>query len=418
MKKTLVTFIIMIITMVLCVAPVQAASFGVKITPNKTEVKRGESVTLVVAVNNINVEGKGLTALYSVIEYDTTVFNPLEASNFKALNGWDTPTFNTNNNKILTAKGAYETADTNVFEITLTTKATAPIGNTSVTLKNITGSDNESDIAVANVSCALQITGTTTTPPEDDGNQGTQDKPTVTVKPKVTASYEKVANGIKVTLTSDKELKSTTGWELSSDKKKLSRVYTSNYSGTIVVKDVNGVESEAIPINVELGSQNGDNQGNGGNTGDGGNGGTTVDKTAPTATVKYTKGTNGVTVTVTASEQVKPVTGWTLSSDKKTLTRLFAADYTGTITVEDLSGNQSKVLQIKVDMKDPNGGTNDNGGSNGGNTPNPGKPNGNNGGNAAKDPLPEAGMAYILPGIALVAIIGTVAFIRYKSMEY
>ncbi len=394
MKKTLVTFIIIAVALVACMTTVEAASFGVKITPSATEVKKGETVTLVVSVNNLNLDGQGLTALYGVIDYDTTVFNTLNAeTDFKALNGWDTPTFNASNNKILTAKGGYVTTDSDVFEVTLTVKETANTGSTTVTLKNITGSDNESDIAVANVSCALQIADKTTGGTGGDG--------TATSKPTVTASYEKVANGVKVTLTSDKELKSTAGWELSSNKKQLTRVYTANYSGTITVEDVDGNKSDAITLNVEVES-----------SGDNDNSGTTEDKTAPTASVKYTKGTNGVTVTVTASEEIKAVTGWTLSSDKKTLTRVFAADYTGTITLEDLSGNKSQPIEIKVDMSNPNGGTDvDNAGDTN-------QSDTNNNSSTATDSLPKAGTAYIIPVIALIAVIGVGAYIRYKSMEY
>lgn len=397
MKKILVTFIILVVALLAGITTVQAASYGVTLTPSNSQVKKGETVKVVVALNNINVDTNGITAMDAFLEYDTTIFNTINTeTDIKALNGWDIPTFNPNTNRLFTVKGGYVKTDSDVFEITLTVKENAKIGNTTVTLKNITCSDNDSDIATANASCVVQIAEKASDSGKDDGGNTTTTKPTISV------SQEKVANGVKVTLTSDRELKSTAGWELSADKKQLSRIYTSDYNGTITVEDVNGNKSDAITLNVELGNKE-DN----GNPGDNkGNEGTTEDKTAPTASVKYTKGTNGVTVTVTASEQIKAVTGWTLSADKKTLTRLFAANYTGTIVLEDLAGNKSQPIEIKVDMSKPNGGEDQN------------NAGGSNNGGAANTPLPKAGMAYIIPVIALIAVVGTGAYIRYKSMEY
>lgn len=402
MKKTLVTFIIIAVALVACMTTVEAASFGVKVTPSATEVKKGDTVTVAIAVNNLNVDGQGLTALFGVIEYDTTVFNTLSAENFKALNGWDTPTFNANNNKVLTAKGGYQTTDSDIFEITFTVKDTAKLGSTNITLKNITGSDNESDIDATDASCAVQIVEKTTT----DVNKPIVDGGTTSTKPNVVASYTQVANGVKVTLTSDKQLKTTAGWELSTDKKQLTRIYTSNYTGVITVEDVDGNKSDAITLNVEIA-----NSGNDGNN----NYGTTEDKTPPTASVSYTKGTNGVTVKVVANEEIKPVTGWTLSADKTTLTRIFAANYTGTVVLEDLAGNKSSAIDIKVDISATNGGTNvDNAGDKNPSNSN----NSNNNTNTKVDSLPKAGAAYVMPVLVVVALIAIVTFARYKSMEY
>ena len=137
------------------------------------------------------------------------------------------------------------------------------------------------------------------------------------------------------------------------------------------------------------------------------------DKTPPTAAVKYAKGTTGVTVTVVANEELKPLDGWTLSADKKTLTKLYTADFSGTITIQDLAGNKSAAIKIDVDVdgKDGNGSGSGSGNNNNNN-------DNNGGGSQSKDPLPKTGAGYIVPVIALVAIIGTGAFIRYKSMEY
>lgn len=387
MKKTLVTFIITALILTVCATTVQGLSFGVKITPSATSVAKGQSVTLVVGVNNLDVGANGLNTFLTTIEYDKSVFNTLTTDDVKSLNGWDSPTYNPDNGMILTAKGSFVNSESDILQITLTTKQTAPTGNTTVTFKDVEASNSQTDINAGNASYILNVT---------DQSTGGDDTPDA-AKPNITVSYAEVSNGIRVTLTSDKPLKAVAGWTLSSDKLQLSRVYTSSYNGSMQLEAEDGTVSDPVTINVAIDDGGDDNENP-----------TLSDTTKPTGTVKYSKDstTNKVTVTITASEEVQPVTGWTLSADKKTLTRVFTENYTGTVTLTDLAGNKSDPLQIKVDLSNPNGGTDTNN-------------NGNNNSGTATDNLPHAGLeTYIIPAIAIIAIVGTVAFVRYKSMEY
>lgn len=410
MKKVLITFIMMLIALCAGITTVQAtASFDVKIKPSATEVKRGDTVNVTVSATNLTMDAdRGLMGFTAIINYDKTVFNELKvgegylAEDFTAGKGWGFPNYQPEDDSVACTAGGWIKNDSDIFTIAFTVKDTAKLGSTTITLKNIVGSDGENDIDATGVSTVLTIKEKETTPAPGDG--GNTNPPTTTVKPTITVSQEKVTNGIKVTLTSDKELATTAGWTLSSDKKQLSRVYTADYSGTITIKDANGIESDPIKLDVKLGTPETPN-----NPGNNQTPGTTEDKTAPTATVKYAKGTTGVTVTVVANEQLKPLDGWTLSADKKTLTRLYTADFSGTITIEDLAGNKSAAIKIDVDVDGKDG----NGAGSGNNNNND-----NGGGSQSKDPLPKTGAGYIVPVIALVAIIGTGAFIRYKSMEY
>ena len=408
MKKVLITFIMMLIALCIGITTVQAASFDVTITPKATEVKRGDTVDVTVAVKNLSFDAtRGLVGFTANLEYDKTVFNELTvgegyvAEDFSAGKGWGFPNYQPTDNSVACTYGGWLTKDNDVFTVTFKVKDAAKLGSTTIALKNVKGTDGEIEVAASNVSTVLTIKEKETTP-EDGGN--TTPPPTTTVKPTVTVSQEKVTNGIKVTLTSNKELATTAGWTLSSDKKQLSRVYTADFAGTITIKDANGIESDPIKLDVKLGTPSTPN-----NPGNNQTPGTTEDKTAPTATVKYAKGTKGVTVTVVANEELKPLDGWTLSADKKTLTKLYTADFSGTITIQDLAGNKSAAIKIDVDVDGKDG----NGAGSGNNNNND-----NGGGSQSKDPLPKTGAGYIVPVIALVAIIGTGAFIRYKSMEY
>lgn len=410
MKKVLITFIMMLIALCAGITTVQAASFDVTITPKATEIKRGDTVDVTVAVKNLSFDAtRGLVGFTANLEYDKTVFNELTvgegyvAEDFSAGKGWGFPNYQPADNSVACTYGGWLTKDNDVFTVTFKVKDAAKLGSTTIALKNVKGTDGEIEVAASNVSTVLTIKEKETTPAPGDGGNTTP-PPTTTVKPTVTVSQEKVTNGIKVTLTSNKELATTAGWTLSSDKKQLSRVYTADFAGTITIKDANGIESDPIKLDVKLGTPETPN-----NPGNNEKPGTTEDKTAPTATVKYAKGTKGVTVTVVANEELKPLDGWTLSADKKTLTKLYTADFSGTITIQDLAGNKSAAIKIDVDVDGKDG----NGAGSGNNNNND-----NGGGSQSKDPLPKTGARYIVPVIALVAIIGTGAFIRYKSMEY
>ncbi len=409
MKKTLIIFMITLFVLMACTTVVHAATtFGVSLTPNATSVKQGDTVKVVLAITNLSSTdaNRGLSGLGATIEYDKTVFDTLvqdedTQTDLKMLKqSWDFPRLNDSDGRLVTATSSYLKTNSDLMEITFKVKNNAKLGSTTITLKNIVGSDNTQDIPVADVSCQIQITdksASTATPTPTPAQNET--------KPVVTANYEKVANGVKVTLTSDKELKSMAGWELSSDRKQLSRVYTSNYSGSVTVESTDGVKSDPVTINAVVTTTvitptptPAQNSG--------------TDKTSPTASVKYTKGTNGVTVTVTSTEELKPVSGWTLSSDKKTLTRTFGANYTGSIVLEDLAGNKSNAIEIKVDTSLPNGGTDITNAGAKTNTPIKTTET------SANEKLPKTGSAMIIPMIALAGLIGGFAYFKYRGMKY
>ena len=149
------------------------------------------------------------------------------------------------------------------------------------------------------------------------------------IVPKVTVKYSIVNptnQNVTVTITSDKEIQEVTGWNLDTSKKILTKEYTENTEEMVEVKDLLG---NGIKANVKI---------------------TNIDKTKPTVTVKKsitTQTNQDVTVTITANEEIRQVVGWTLSSDKKTLTKIYNENKTETVTITDLAGNTA-TAEIKV----------------------------------------------------------------------
>lgn len=71
-----------------------------------------------------------------------------------------------------------------------------------------------------------------------------------------------------------------------------------------------------------------------------------IDTIGPTGVVTYSPDTptNGtVTATITANEELQEVEGWTLSSDKLKLSKIYNQNITATVTIKDLVGNTGTV---------------------------------------------------------------------------
>ena len=168
----------------------------------------------------------------------------------------------------------------------------------TVSLKDLLGNETKQTIKISNIDKTV---------------------PTVTI---TYSSIEKTNQNVTVNLTANEEIQEVEGWTLSSDKKVLTKQYTQNIENEeIIIKDIAGNETkQAITIN-------------------------NIDKVAPKVTVKYstTEKTNqNVTITVIANEAIQAVSGWTLSQDKKQLSKIYSNNTTETITIKDLVGNETK----------------------------------------------------------------------------
>jgi len=81
---------------------------------------------------------------------------------------------------------------------------------------------------------------------------------------------------------------------------------------------------------------------------------TNIDKNPPSATVSYSKEipTNQpVVATITAKERLQPLNGWTLSSDALSLSKTYSENKTEKITIKDIPGNET-VVNIKINNID------------------------------------------------------------------
>jgi len=153
-----------------------------------------------------------------------------------------------------------------------------------------------------------------------------------TTSPEYTVKYSKtnITNeNVVVTVTANEELQNVPGWNLSNDKKVLTKTYSANTDTSITIKDLLGNTSTVkIVIN-------------------------NIDKKVPNASVQYsttTQTTDSVIVTIKADEKIVSTEGWALSSDELTLTKTFTTNATETVTIRDLAGNYKTVSVIVANI--------------------------------------------------------------------
>lgn len=166
MKKGILSVIIAGIIAFTIVTVSFAATYSVKITlkdVTSADIEQGTTITFLIKLSDIDVEN-GIGAISGKFEYDTNVFEKIEAADVKAGSGWGSISYNDQNDdegRFVTERAAGDTVTENndLMEITATVKLNAPTGRTEIKISNITASDGNEDITIADVIAAVAIVG-------------------------------------------------------------------------------------------------------------------------------------------------------------------------------------------------------------------------------------------------------------------
>ncbi len=145
MKK--IISIILVILLLVCTTKVYAAkdSFHTTLTINHTQAKRGDTVTVTIGLKDIAIESaeKGIGAYTAEIQFDSSV---LDYVSVNGTNKWEAPlyqdgfiTSNTKDAKVVNTAQSIAT-------ITFKVKENAKLGETSIALRNFSGSAAGPDI--------------------------------------------------------------------------------------------------------------------------------------------------------------------------------------------------------------------------------------------------------------------------------
>ena len=145
MKK--IISIILVILLVVCTTKVYAVkdSFYTTLTINHAQAKRGDTITVTIGLKDIAIESaeKGIGAYTAEIQFDSSV---LEYVSVNGTNKWEAPlyqdgfiTSNTKDAKVVNTAQSIAT-------ITFKVKENAKLGETSIALRNFSGSAAGADI--------------------------------------------------------------------------------------------------------------------------------------------------------------------------------------------------------------------------------------------------------------------------------
>ncbi len=148
--------------------------------------------------------------------------------------------------------------------------------------------------------------------------------------PQVSYSTTEPTNqSVMVTIIADEKLQPVSGWNLSADEMSLTKEYTANITENITIYDLFG-NAQTLTISI-----------------------TNIDTEMPVLNTAYnpvTPSNAAVEVTITADEKLQPVSGWELSADEMSLTKVYAHNTTEVVTVLDKAGNSQQVtVTVTVD---------------------------------------------------------------------
>lgn len=146
MKKTIATIILVLIILTLLIPKSYAIGFTMQLTPEKKTVAPGNTVTVTLATNNVNIGGDGMNVFSCFLTYDKTVFEAIKAEDITGLNNWSV-SYNTSTGKILLDNKSFITTDSELCTITFKLKADVTIENTTIQVTDPKTSNNKIDIS-------------------------------------------------------------------------------------------------------------------------------------------------------------------------------------------------------------------------------------------------------------------------------
>lgn len=196
-KKLIFVMMLAVAMIITSMSSVHAASCGVNMSPDKTNLAEGYEVTITVSLSNIDAGEAGIYGLKGSLEYSTNVFEKLTSdsngitTSMVALNGWGTPTFNSADNTftILTTNPV-KSGNPDIMQIKLKVKSGATLGRSIVMLNNLVASDGTNDIESTPVSISFNITEAT----GEDNNTVTPIIPSLNTNANTNANTNKNTN--------------------------------------------------------------------------------------------------------------------------------------------------------------------------------------------------------------------------------
>ncbi len=149
---------IILIIMLVFTTRVYAATdtFKTTLSVDNSQVKRGESVTVTMALSDIHIESgeKGIGAYTAKLDFDSSV---LEYVSISGTDKWETPLYQDTLIASNTNDGEVVSEGQNIGSITFKVKDDANLGETTIKLTKFSGSTGASDVSAEDSSIKVQI---------------------------------------------------------------------------------------------------------------------------------------------------------------------------------------------------------------------------------------------------------------------
>lgn len=157
MKKRvvfLITIILIITGILLINNKIQATekSLSCSIETEKTEIKQGEETSITIKINS----EEQINAFQAKINYDENLWEEIDESNFETKDGWESLKYN-KDSKEFNVINKQDTTNKEILEIKLKAKNSANVGNTEITIDEITASDGNTEFKNENLSNDILI---------------------------------------------------------------------------------------------------------------------------------------------------------------------------------------------------------------------------------------------------------------------
>ena len=251
-NKLCVLGLIMIMILSVLSISVQALSFNVSMTPNKTRVEDASEFTVTVKVSNLDVGSNGINGLTASLAYDTEVFETINESNIDGLNNWSVE-YETNG-KVSAKKNSFVNDDEEVFQITLKTKSGVEEGKTgTVSLSNIIATNSDDKIDATKVSTTITIGSqqTTITPPTSNNSSNINNN-TIQITPNNNTSKQNESNNTTNNVTNNATNNVVSNYTSNNSSNSNQDMPYTGTEGNSIVKIIIGIVLIAIVIYIKI----------------------------------------------------------------------------------------------------------------------------------------------------------------------
>lgn len=178
MEKKFFKIIITAIMLVLVYSTVvNALSFTPTMTPSQTTVAESTELTVTVKITNLDVGTNGINSFSAKLDYDTSVFETLNASSVDGLSGWSA-TYDPETKLIVLTKLQFVNTEEELFQITLKTKSGVTGKTGSIKLTEVVAADPTNKIEAQDVSTSIAV-GTAASNTSNTSNTGNTNAPII-----------------------------------------------------------------------------------------------------------------------------------------------------------------------------------------------------------------------------------------------